>query len=101
MASSIMRFINWRRISDQQFTPVDVVGRVHSEHDGRSAVALAEPVTKTKTADVVNLLVTEGHMPSTAADAAQAFYAVHQRKATREEIHTIFVTLDSLGFIAD
>ena len=79
MASSIMRFINWLRISDQQFTPVDVVGRVHSEHDGRSAVALAEPVTKTKT----------------------AFYAVHQRKATREEIHTIFVTLDSLGFIAD
>ena len=101
MASSIMRFINWLRISDQLFTPVDVVGRVHSEHDGRSAVALAEPVTKTKTADVVNLLVTEGHSPSPPADAPHAIYAIPQRKASREEIHTIFVTLDSLGFIAD
>ncbi|MEJ4112913.1 hypothetical protein ACGE24_07760 [Corynebacterium kroppenstedtii] len=101
MASNIMRFINWLRISDQQFTPVAVVGRAHPVHHGRSAVALAEPTTTTKTDDVVNLLVTEGHIPSTAADAAQAFYTVHQRKATRDEIHTIFVTLDSLGFIAD
>lgn len=115
MVQSITRFINWLRVSDSYLTPVDVIGSAdtttaagaaRNATTNRTGLPLAEsapPVSDTKalTAAVVQRLLAEGRTPSTAADAARAFYTLNNRCATREEIHDIFITLDELGFIAD
>lgn len=100
MAQSIVRFVNWLRVSDTVVTPVDVVGRAADESDD-AAPSSGQPTTQELTAAVVNRLVSEGRTPASAADAARAFYTLNARCATRDEIHDIFVTLDELGFIAD
>ena len=103
MANSIVRFLNWLRIDNNVTLPTDVLSRPEVISEGNSggvAVAVSSRVS-VKIQHVINHLVVNGQTPATAADAAEAFYAVHKRPAERDEIHWLFVGLDELGFIAE
>ena len=103
MANSIVRFLSWLRIDNSVTLPTDVLSRNESgRNNPTSSVAVAfSSRVSVKIQHVINHLVVNGQTPATAADAAEAFYAVHQRPAERDEIHWLFVGLDELGLIAE